>query len=171
MNNDGVGVQGFHWQLETLNPETGLVELSDAWNRIPQAGLDFLIQSPFGDVPAVGSFYCALFTKDFTPTALTRASDIPSVMGEFIAYAELSRPVWDRSYNGAGTISNFASKAVFTPTADARVYGAVLVSSPTKSSPDGLLLSVVRFNTFKQLTAGEEAKLVAGLTYIPTNAI
>lgn len=170
MNNDGVGVRGFHYTLETLNPATGLIELTEAYNRIPQLGLDFLIQAPFGDTPPIGAFYCTLFTKDFVPTSLTTAADLPSVMGEFVSYDELSRPLWDRAYNGAGTISNFAAKAVFTPTVDAWAYGACIVSSPTKGAPDGLLLSVVRFGTRKPLSAGEEAKLVAGLTYIPTNA-
>lgn len=171
MNNDGVGVRGFEYTLETTNPHTGVLELTKAHNRIPQAALDFLLQSPFGDVPPIGTFYCALFTKNFFPAAGTKAADIPSTMGEFVDYVETSRPVWAREYRGVSALDNFNSKAIFVPTKDVLVFGAVLVSSPTKGSPDGLVLSVVRFSTAKNLYAGEEAKLVAGLTYIPTNTV
>ena len=171
MSNDGVRVRGFRYELSTVNPHTGELEVEVATNRIPGLGLNFLIQAPFGDVPIISGFYCTLFTKDYVPTNLSKASDIPSIMGEFINYSELTRPEWVRGYLGNAALDNFDNKAIFTPTVDARVYGAVLVSSPTKSSPDGLALSVVRFSTYKQLYAGQEAKLVAGLTYIPANSI
>lgn len=170
--NDGLKVLGFRHELQIFDKATGeLVSSEVKLNRVPQAGLDFLIQAPFGDVPAVTEFYCGLFTKNFVADAGTTAADIPNNMGEFVAYSETARPRWARQYNGASTYDNMASKAVFTPTQDATVYGSFIVSNQTKGANTGLLLSVVRFTTTKPLSAGQEAKLICGLTYIPTNSI
>lgn len=172
MGNDELLVRGFRYELELVDLATGEVVAREVkYNRIPQVGIDFLIQAPFGDVPTVGTFHCFLFQNNFVASAGTTAADIPSAMGEFVGYSEPARPQWVRAYNGAGTLDNSGSKATFTPTEDATIYGAGIVSNPTKGSNAGLLLSVVRFSTVKQLTAGLEAKLTCGLTYIPTNAV
>lgn len=172
MGNDELKVLGFRYELELTDKATGeVVDREVRYNRIPQAGIDFLIQAPFGDVPTVGTFHCFLFKNNFVASAGTTAADIPSAMGEFVDYSEATRPVWDRAYDGAGTLDNSGAKAAFTPTVDAVVYGAGIVSNSAKGSNTGLLLSVVRFSTTKQLTAGLEAKLTCGLTYIPTNAV
>jgi hypothetical protein len=171
-NPEGLLVRGFLHELSIYDKLTGeLVSYEVKFNRIPQAGLDFLIQAPFGDVAQIPNFYCCLFKNDYVPSAATSAADLPSVMGEFVDYSEATRPVWTRGYDGAGTLNNAAAKAVFTPTADASVYGSCIVSNPVKGSNSGLVISAVRFSTIKPLSAGLEAKLVCGLTYIPTNAI
>lgn len=172
MSNDGLKVLGFRHELQIFDIATGeLIESEVKYNRIPQEGLDFLIQSPFGLVAAVPNFYCALFSNNFQADANTSAADLPGVMGEFTAYSEATRPVWTKAYNGAGTIDNAASKAIFTPTQDGIAYGSCIVANPTKGANTGLLLSVVRYATVKPLSAGMEAKLLCGLTYIPTNAL
>ena len=172
MNHDGLKILGFRHELQIFDKLTGeLVEHEVKFNRIPQHALDFLIQAPFGDVAPVSQVYCGLFSENFLPQAGTSAADIPSVMKEFLAYSEATRPLWNRAYNGAGTLDNSADKAIFTPTAEGKAYGSFMVSNPVKGSGTGLLLSVVRFNTVKPLSAGLEAKLLCGLTYIPTNAI
>jgi len=169
---DVVKLDGFKWEIELVDLATGeVIEREVQHNRIPKEGLDFLIQAPFGAVAPVGSFYCGLFRANYLPVAETKAADIPNTLQEFVDYAEPTRPLWERAYNGAGTQDNFANTAVFTPTADATVYGAFLVASPTKGATAGPLISVVRFNTAKQLTAGIEARLVAAITYTPTNVI
>lgn len=169
--NDSLKVLGFKHELQIVDLATGkLIHREAKYNRIPQAGLDFLMLSPFGDMPSIGSFYCGLYRNNFLADNNTTAADIPSNMGEFVAYSETSRPLWNRDYS-PGTLDNFASKAVFTPTQDATIYGSFLCSNQAKGSGSGLLLSVVRFNTVKTLTAGQEATLVCGLTYIPTTTI
>lgn len=168
---DVLNILGFRHELEIVDLATGaVVDRVVKHNRIPQGGIDFLLQSPFGDVPPISTWYCGLFRNNFVPVAGTQASDLPSVMGEFVDYSEANRPLFDRQYN-SGTMDNFASKAVFTPTQDATVYGSFIVSNPTKGSNTGVLLSVARFNTAKVLSQGQEARLVCGLTYIPTTTV
>src|SRR5690606_17404717 len=117
---DVVKLDGFKWEIELVDLATGeVIEREVQHNRIPKEGLDFLIQAPFGAVAPVGSFYCGLFRANYLPVAETKAADIPNTLQEFVDYAEPTRPLWERAYNGAGTQDNFANKAVFTPTADA----------------------------------------------------
>lgn len=170
--NESLKLDGFTWEIELVDLATGeVIEREVQHNRIPREGLDFLIQAPFGAVAPVGSFYCGLFRANYLPVDGTKAADIPGTLQEFTDYAEPTRPLWERAYNGSGTQDNFASKAVFTPTADAMVYGAFLVAAPAKGSTAGPLISVVRFNTVKPLTAGIEARLATGITYTPTNVV
>ncbi|WP_405118744.1 hypothetical protein [Pseudomonas leptonychotis] len=172
MNTDHLKVLGFRHEFEIYDKATGILLSREVkLNRIPQAGIGFLIQSPFGELPPISTFYCGLFRNNFVADSSTSAADIPAVMGELVDYSEATRPLWERAYDGAGTQDNSASKAIFTPTADRQVYGSFIVSNPTKGANSGLLLSVVRFATAKNLTIGQEAKLVCGLTYIPTNVI
>ena len=172
MNHDGLKILGFRHELQIFDIATGeLVDSEVKLNRIPQAGIDFLIQSPFGDSAPISQFYCALFSNNYLPVAGTSAADLPGTMGEFVAYSEATRPLWSHAYNGAGTLDNVGAKAVFTPTADGQVYGSCIVANQVKGSNTGLLLSAVRFSTVKSLSVGLEAKLVCGLTYIPTNTI
>lgn len=172
MNLDGLKILGFKHELEIYDKATGiLISREVKYNRIPQAGIDFLIQAPFGDVPSIPNWYCTLYRNDVLPDANTSAADLPSVLGEFVDYSEPSRPEFVRAYNGAGTMDNSASKAVYTPTAERNVFGSVIVSNPVKGANTGLVLSAVRFSTMKTLSVGLEARHVCGLTYIPTNVI
>jgi hypothetical protein len=172
MQKEGVKILGFRHELQIFDIATGkLIDSEVKFNRIPQAGLDFLIQSPFGVVAPIPSFYCALYSNNFLADGNTSAADLPGAMGEFTAYSEATRPAWVHAYNGAGALDNAASKAIFTPTADGVAYGSVIIANPTKGATTGLLLSVVRYSTIKPLSAGLEAKLLCGITYIPTNVI
>lgn len=169
---DQLKILGFRHELEIIDIATGqVVDREVKYNRIPQLGLDFLIQTPFGAVAPIANFYCTLFRNNVLPDDDMTAADLPSVLGELLDYEEATRPAWQRAYNGAGTQDNSAAKAVFTPTAERTVYGSVIVSNSTKGANTGLLLSVARFSTAKVLSPGLEAKLVCGLTYIPTNVL
>lgn len=172
MNFDGLKVLGFRHELEIFDKATGVVLSREVkLNRIPQAGIDFLIQAPFGDVAAIPNFYCTLFRNNVLPTAEMTAADLPSVLGEFTEYSETTRPAWERVYNGAGTWDNVVTKALFTATAERDIYGSVIVSNSVKGSNTGLLLSVVRFSTVKKISPEHPGRLVCGLTYIPTNVL
>lgn len=162
----------FVHQLQTQNKNGDWInEGPPVCNLVPDAGIDFLIGAPFGDASPIANFYCGLFVNNYVPTSSTAPVDIPSGLGEFTQYSELARPEWNKVYDDDGTYTNDASPAVFTPTADATVYGSFIVSSSTKSSTSGLLLSVARFDTTKALTIGNAARLKTSLTYTPADVI
>lgn len=172
MTFDGLKVLGFRHEFEQFCAATGeVIHREFKFNRIPQLGIDFLIQSPFGDVAPIPNFYCALFRNNVLPDAGMTAADLPSVLGEFTEYSETTRPEWERVYNGAGTWDNAAAKAIFTATVERDIYGSCIVSNPVKGANTGLLLSVVRFSTVKKISPEHPGRLACGLTYIPTNLL
>ncbi len=161
----------FEHTLEIIDKESGqLLDTLTVTNRIPGAGIEFLMTAPFGDAATIPTFYCGLFRNNYIPTDSTSSADLPSVMGEMVTFEEPTRPVWQRAYAG-GVMSNNSNKAVFTPIQEVGVYGSFIVSSPTKGGSSGLLISVARFPTVKNLSPGMEAKLSTGLTFVPINTI
>lgn len=163
---------GFVHQLDIVDPRGRVIDSTPpVCNRIPQDGLAFLIQAPFGDTAPITNFYCGLFTNNFVPTDSTTSADIPVAMGEFTQYDESARPIWQRTFVPFNQYQNQASPAIFTPSQEATVYGSFLVSSATKGGNTGLLLSVARFSTAKELTQGNETRLRISLVYLPTNVI
>lgn len=163
---------GFVHQLDILDANGQIIDRQPPiCNRVPQDGIAFLIQSPFGDTAPIPNFYCGLFVNNYVPTDNTTAADIPSVMGEFTQYSETTRPVWERTFTPFNQYDNNLDSALFTPTQDSLVYGSFLVSSATKGSNSGLIISAARYTTAKQLTTGNEVRLRISLVYLPTNTL
>lgn len=163
---------GFIHEFEVIDLATGrALEREVQRNRIPQAGINFLMLAPFGDANTQSAFHCGLFLNNFIPVSGSLATDIPSVMGEWTNYSESTRPEWVRAYDGVGDLNNDDNPAIFTPTADAVVYGSFLVSSPIKGGDAGLLLSVARFSTAKSLSTGQQARLRCGIEYVPSTSV
>ena len=172
MSTEVLKILGFRHELEIYDKKTGIVISREVkLNRIPQVGIDFLIQAPFGDVAPIPNFYCGLFRNNVLPAEGMTAADIPSVLGEFTEYSEATRPEWLRVYNDAGSYYNTDAKAEFTATAERDITGSFIVSNPVKGSNTGLLLSVVRFSTVKEISPEHPGRLSVGLTYIPTNIL
>ena len=166
-----IELNGFIHRFELVDARGNALDQWEEHNLIPQAGLDFLIQAPFGDASPISTFYAGLYRNNYLPSAATVAADIPSNMGEFVNYSESQRPTWSRQYDGIGTQDNSADRAQFTFTQDQLIYGAFLVSSSTKGGNNGLLISVVRFASPKQIPAGLTVKMNSGITYLPTNIV
>lgn len=172
MSTEVLKILGFRHELEIYDKKTGIVISREVkLNRIPQVGIDFLIQTPFGDVAPIPNFYCGLFRNNVLTSDGMTAADIPSVLGEFTEYSESTRPEWQRVYNGAGSYYNTDAKAEFTATAERDIFGSFIVSNPVKGANTGLLLSVVRFSTVKKISPEHPGRLSVGLTYIPTNIL
>ena len=161
----------YRYEFELENSDGSI---ADSWvelNIIPTVGLSYLARAMFGDVAPIGSFYFGLFENNFVPAAGTVAADLPSVAGEFVAYDEATRPLWARVFDGVGTISNDASRAELTCNAPRRIYGAFLVSDSSKGGTAGTLLSIARFQTPRDITAGQTIRGRVILNLVPVEVI
>ncbi|WP_431484205.1 hypothetical protein [Pseudomonas solani] len=167
-NSDAVRF-GFVFHFELLE-EGRLVNEWYEHNLVPLAGLNYMAQAMFGDTSPIGTFYVGLFENNYLPVAGALASDLPSSIGEFVGYSETARPLWSR-VNTNGLITNAASRALFTSTQNKRIYGGFLVSSAEKGGNTGMLLSVARFSSPKDVEAGQVLRVRAELSLIPTNVV
>lgn len=157
----------YHFELER---DGVVVDAWDEHNLVPTVGLNHIADAMFGDAAPIGTFYVGLFEGNYVPTEATVASEITGAMGEFTAYSESSRPIWNR-VNANGVISNVASRAVFTATQNKRIYGGFLVSVSDKGTNTGLLLSVARFQSPKDIEAGMVLRVRGELSLVPVNLV
>lgn len=166
-----LNVGGFRYRFRLLNADDSVADDFEADNLVPQDGLSFLLLAPFGDSAPISAFYCGLWRANVIPSSALKATDIPANLQEFVGYSEATRPLWERAHDGVGTLDNANAVAEFNFTADATLYGSLLVSDPTKGGNSGLLLSCVRFPSPRPVVAGQKGQLIAGITYVPTNVI
>lgn len=161
----------FVYDYELITPGVGVVDAWQETNLIPSAGLAYLANAMFGDTAPIGTFYMGLFNNNFVPSQGNTSADIPATINEFTAYDETTRPLWNRVFDGVGAISNAASRGTFTCNAATRIYGGFLVSTSAKGGSSGLLLSVTRFATPKDVEIGQVIRARATINLIPTEVI
>lgn len=158
---------GFTYDFEVLDRDGNTVQRWQERNLVPLAGVNHMAAALFGDTPAIGTFHVGLFAGNYLPTMDSKAADIPTSMGEFVDYAEATRPVWTRQ-NSNGLISNASARAVFTVNRNATLHGGFLVSNSAKGSGTGLLLSVARFSSPKPVESGQTIRVSGELSLIST---
>ncbi|WP_447593525.1 hypothetical protein [Aquipseudomonas campi] len=161
-------LNGFEYHFEFVLPD-GQVLKEVFHNLIPQQGVDYWADVFLANQPAIGTWYMGIFEGNYLPTSATKASDIPSSIGECTAYSEASRPIWMGEYDGVGTLSNENVKSIFTLNADKTLYGAFVVSSSTKADGGGVMTSIGRFTTPKVLPAGTAFSCYAVIPLVPTD--
>lgn len=159
------------YDFELLNPDGQVVDTWQSLNIIPQVGVTHLADAMFGDTTPIGTFYFGMFQNNFVPTSNTTAADLQSLAGEFLGYNESTRPTWNRVFDGVGAISNDASRAEMTCNVSRRVYGGFLVSSSAKGGNTGLLLSIARFETPRDVVPGQVVRARVSLNLIPAEVI
>jgi hypothetical protein len=169
---DAMVIKGFTHQIEIVDRETGRVKYTSppAFNLIPDVGRDFLAQAPFGAVSPISDFYIGLFDGNYVPSSAATSADLPSVIGEFVAYTQGARPLWVRSYED-GTHDNEDNRAVFSPTTDRIIRGVFMCSSSAKGGNTGLLLSVFRLDDPRPATPADDIRVLTSITYVPITAL
>lgn len=158
---------GFRYKCQAKLPSGEIVEWEDH-NLLPQDSIDHIARLILASTSPIGAWYVGIFEGNYTPTAGTSASDLPTTVGESTAYSGANRPAWSGVYDNLSDLSNAASRAVFTMTADKRIYGAFIVSSSVKGGGSGVLLSIARFAIPRDLPAGTEFAVTAGIALVPT---
>lgn len=158
---------GLIYQCENIAPD-GQVKTFTDHNKLPQESVDHLAGLILGTTEPISEWYIGLFENNYLPQAGVKASDLPGVVGESTAYSQAQRQIWQAAYDGVSVIDSLANKAEFTMTADKTIYGAFIVSSPTKAGTGGMILSIARFSTAEVVKAGATFTVAAGITLVPT---
>lgn len=122
-------------------------ELIDEWdshNLIVNQGLDHVLRTEFTGSSQISQWYMAPFTNNYVPVGTDTAASFPGSAGETTAYTGSTRV----AYTGVETgqqVTNAASPASFTFTADLSIYGAFLISSSAQGSTSGTLFAASQF--------------------------
>ena len=85
---------------------------------------------------------------------------------EFTGYSEATRVAWTAGAIAAGSVSNTASKAVFTITTagPTSIFGIGQLSASAKSAVTGQIMSVARFSASKSVVATDVLNVTSTLS-------
>lgn len=154
----GLSIEGLERKTFSLEVD-GAVEHHDVVvlsveevdNLIPTEGLNYLLSAGLTGGTAYSSWFIALFEGNYTPVAGVTAATFPAAATESTAYDETNRVAWVPGTVSAGSVSNTASKAVFTMNATKTIYGIAQSSVNSKNSTTGVLVSVAKFAAAKSV--------------------
>ncbi len=133
-------------------------------NIVVNEGLDSLLDIMFHGGTQLATWYVGAFTGNVTPLATWTAANVTANSTEWTTYDETTRPEWVESAVSAQSLSNLASRAVFTANATATVRGAFLVSNSTKSGAAGKLFAANRFAADRSVGATDVLNVGYSLT-------
>lgn len=142
-----------------------VIDEFDAENLVVDQGLNYALNSAFGQASALTNWYVGLFEGNYTPTSGVDASTIATLSSECTGYTSATRPAW--TLPGATTtkqLTNGAARSSFTFNASKTLYGAFMVSSNVKGGTAGVLFSATRFSTPKSVDADDELLITYTLT-------
>lgn len=155
---------GFIWQVEHLRAGR-IIGRDTTHNIIPTEGLNHILSVVCNAGTQVTTWFVGIFEGNYTPVAADTMATFVASATESTAYDEAARVTWVEAAPSAGSITNAASKAVFTINATKNIYGGFLSSGSAKSSTIGTLLSAARFTvTPKAVVDDDILRVTASLT-------
>ena len=141
---------------------------SEGPNIATDEGLNRILDVMFHGTTQTGTWYCTIVETNTAPAA-GMTYDVP-VYTESTAYAEATRPAYVEAASSGKSMTNAASKAVFTINATKTLYGASLVSVNTKGDHTGgannVLYCYALFAASQPVISGN----VVSLTYVVSMA-
>ena len=122
-----------------------------AKNLITAQALNYLLEAGVRNGTRFNTWYLALFSGNYTPSANLVAADFSSTTSEIVSategYTEGTRRVWTPGPVTGSTTDNTADRSAFTiaSATSVTIRGAALLSDSTKGGTNGVLLSISRF--------------------------
>jgi hypothetical protein len=141
-------VLGLRHLNEIIVPSV-VLSTEEVHNLIPTEGINYILGAALDGTSPISTWYIAPFEGNYTPVAGVTASSFTSSATESTAYDEATRVEWVPGAVVAGSMSNSASKAVFTFNASKTIYGIGQLSVSAKSATTGVLVSIARFASSK----------------------
>ena len=154
---------GFVHRVEHIRDGV-VLDVEEIHNLVPDQGLDYILNAALRGTTPITAWYVALFEGNYTPTSGITASTFPATATECTTYDEATRVVWTSAAASGGIITNSASKAVFTINATKTVYGVAMSSVAAKSDTGGVLTSVARFASAKNVVDNDILNVTSTLT-------
>lgn len=159
---------GFVYKVEVV--KDGVVtDSSIEFNRIPMEGINHMLDVVMNGAAQVAQWYVGVYENDYTPQSGDTAATLPALAAESSAYESVTRPQLVTAPADAGLVDNSASKVEMVFTAKRTVRGGFISSSNTKGGTAGVLGSVVRFSSPKEVDVGATLVITAGLQITSAN--
>jgi hypothetical protein len=132
-------------------------------NIVVNEGINRMLSTWLAGGAQTSLYYISLFSSNSTPTATWTLPTYRSTNAtEWTNYSEAARPAWAAAAPSSQTITNSASPAVFTATAGATIYGAVLCNASNKSGTGdatGFMVAATRYASARALLTNDVASV------------
>lgn len=126
-------------------------------NLVVDQGIDHALNVAFNGAAQVNPWYMGVFEANYTPIASNTGTNFPGLATETTtAYDEAARPTYVEVASTAQSITNNASRAVFTFNATKTIYGAFLISAATKGAAGGTLFCAAQFTSPRSVVSTDE---------------
>jgi len=154
------------FKIEVFDKDGNFLSSSSTENIITDEALNHLLNVALHDTAKEATWYCAIFSNDYTPDG-SETYAVP-IYTEWEAYDEVTRPEFDNAASTAKSTTNSANKAVFTSNGSATLYGASILSVNTKGdvAGGGVLFCAGVFDTAQPVIDTN----VVSLTYTITSS-
>lgn len=136
-------------------------EWAEDHNLVTTEGLNYILNVVIGATAKPAAWYVALFSGATAPAAGWTAASFAGVAAEIVSTTEgfsgANRPTYVPGVAAGGIVSNTASRASFTiaTASSLNVRGAAILSSQTRGSTSGVLLSAATFATPRVFANGD----------------
>lgn len=169
MNINELAKAGFVYTVETVNKRTGeVVHASEEHNLMPLEGINHMLDATLIGAGQVTDWYLALYENNYTPSSADVAATFPTLAGEATAYDSAARLTLALASADAGVSSNAANRSEFEFTEERTIQGGFIISTPTKGSTAGILLSAVKFSSPRVVDDEFILRVTAGLRIVST---
>lgn len=142
---------GMKWGFEHWKQGELVETIPVTCNLTPHEMLDLNAGALFDGSAIPSAWYIGLYETDYTPTPTVSAATINALAVECVSYTETTRQLFVPTTSGIGAVNNEAAPAEFNMSATKNIYGGFVSSQPTKASPTGVLMSVVKIPSVKNV--------------------
>lgn len=154
---------GFVYDLEVFDrmPDGSLKSIGRevCRNLIPREGIDYMHLASFLGGTQFSNWYVGLYSANYIPAPGSTAANLPGEALEVSAYVSETRPKVIFGNPTNGQIDNSMNMIEIEFTQEVTVQGGFISNSSAKGSTVGVLGSVVRFASPKQLGVGGVIRL------------
>ena len=157
MNNALRLAGGVTYALAHYKADGALAWRAALHNLMPMQGRNYLLEAAFKGGPQVTQWYAALYEGDYTPTDDVTAATVVQLATECTAYDGTSRQGVQFSAVSAAALDNTASK---------QIRGLFMSSVPVRGSNAGVLASVVRLPSPKELGVGDRLEVTVRMALV-----
>ena len=145
-----------HYEFKLLGPDGEIVREWEIDNLVVNQGLNDLLNVYLDAGSQKTQWYVGLFQGNYAPSLTDTAANGAANATEASQYSSATRPVWTPAAAAAQSITNSASPASFTFTANLTLYGCAIVSNNIIGGTGGTLFSEAAFAAPQAVTTGSQ---------------
>ena len=156
----------FLWTFTEKDESGNVLSVESVRNLIPTEGLNYILNAAFKGGAQYATLYAGLYEGNYTPIPGDTMAAFPAAATECTTYTSTTRPAVTFGTVASGNMDNLSNLVQFTGNADRTIYGGLLSTSSVKGGTTGVLCSVVRAPSTKNLSNGGRIEVALAFQFV-----